>query len=167
MRTFLTLATALALAACSGDKKEETETQAADSEAAGGEAATGTPSGVALPKGTKKEQQPGPDSVDHADPAAVVATLFAAAKSNNSMILSGLCDPKGENDGDTKDICSLTTKSPKWSEFVEYFQDGSVAGEPSIDGETASVPIKFGPGGARDETVKLVKRDNGWYLSSF
>lgn len=106
--------------------------------------------------------------VDFSDPAAVVDAIFVAAKSGDDADLASLCDPQGENDGDTREyICEMTADSGGWGEFVEYFSEGSVAGDAVIDGDEAAVPILFGPGGKRDETMNLIRRNGGWYLMSF
>lgn len=106
--------------------------------------------------------------VDFSDPAAVTAAIFTAAKSGEDADLASLCDPQGKNDGDTRQyVCEMTKGSKGWGEFVEYFAEGSVAGEAVIDGDEAAVPILFGPGGERDETMNLINRNGSWYLMSF
>jgi hypothetical protein len=103
--------------------------------------------------------------VDQSTPEKVVEAVFNAAKSGDIDHLKGLCDPKGENDGDTKRICQLTEADA--AEFMEYFKKGKVNGEAQIDGDKASVPILFGPEGKTKETMIVVKRGDKWYLYSF
>mgnify|MGYP000184237911 CR=1 FL=1 len=106
-------------------------------------------------------------SVDFSDPASVTSAVFQAAKSGDTSKLAGLCDPKKENDGDTRRICELTPESKKFEQFKEYFASGKVEGSPEIKGDKAQVKFKFGPKGEKDETMKLVQRDGKWYLASF
>ncbi len=105
-------------------------------------------------------------TVDQSSPTKVTEAVFAAAASGNTDQLKGLCDPKGEGDGDTKDICGMTAASPKLGEFKEYFAKGKATKE-TITGDAAEVTFLFGPDGTKDETMKLVRRDGKWYLSSF
>ncbi|MBA3394584.1 MAG: hypothetical protein H0T89_18200 [Deltaproteobacteria bacterium] len=108
----------------------------------------------------------GAGGVDNSSPTKVTEAVFAAAASGNTDQLMGLCDPKGEGDGDTKDICGMTAASPKFGEFKEYFAKGKATKE-TITGDAAEVTFLFGPDGTKDETMKLVRRDGKWYLSSF
>lgn len=109
-------------------------------------------------------------------PESVVATLFAAARSGDFAQLSKLCPPTGENDGDTRDVCSLgdagaenrppARLSPK--DFVATFKDGKIVGTARVNGSDAEVDILFGEGGKqRPETVRLINRNGNWYLYSF
>lgn len=98
-------------------------------------------------------------------PAAVVADLFAAAKSGDLSRLSGMCMPDGSGDGDTKEICGYGKGSAdKAGKFKEYFAEGRIVGQPQIEGDTARVAIKFGPGGKDDEEVILKRKNGKWYL---
>lgn len=108
------------------------------------------------------------ESVDQTDPRSVVEQVFKAAQSEDFNLVANLCDPEGEGDGDTKQICDIENSSADMQEeFVTYFKEGKVIGEPGINGNEAQVNIKFGPGGAKDETMKLIKRGDNWYLLSF
>ena len=106
-------------------------------------------------------------TVDHSSPSAVTEAVFAAARTNNASALSGLCDPKGENDGDTRKICILTTKHRKWKEFVRYFAKAKLRGKTMIKKNRAKVPFFFGPNGKRKEEMNLIRRGENWYLMSF
>lgn len=105
---------------------------------------------------------------NQADPAWVVNQIFKAAKNSEYEILLKLCDPKGEGDSDTRNICS-TYISPieARDQFNTYFKFGQIIGKPVIVEDQAKVQIKFGPNGDKDETMNLVNRDGKWYLSSF
>ena len=106
--------------------------------------------------------------VDHSDPAAVTSAVFDAAVSADLSDLPGLCDPRGENDGDTQRyICDMTIDSADWGAFVDAFAKARVSGPAVIGGSTARVPFLFGPDGTRQETMNLILRDGKWYLSSF
>ncbi len=106
--------------------------------------------------------------LDITDPKSVVEQIFVASQSGDLSSLTNLCDPNGENDGDTKKVCAVSsTSDDEQKEFISYFKTGKITGEVTIDGDMAKVPIKFGPNGDKDETIKLVKRGNNWYLYSF
>jgi hypothetical protein len=105
--------------------------------------------------------------VDQSDPVRVVQALFDAARTGQLAPLGGLCDPQGENDGDTRNICNLAQEGSQSGEFVQYFRSGRVNGQATVNGSRASVPILFGPDGRRPETMQLIKRGNRWYLFSF
>lgn len=108
----------------------------------------------------------GGGKTDQTNPEDVVKALFEAAKSKNFEMTKNLCDPKGENDGDTRSICELKDENIK-KQFVEYFSNGGVTGKAQINGDKAVVPFKFGPNGQKREEMKLIKRDGKWYLYSF
>jgi len=101
------------------------------------------------------------------DPVAVVEALFTAARSGDFAPLTELCDPAGEGDGDTRQICALGRDSRGASRFVEAFRNGRVTGPARPRGDRASVPILFGAAGDRPETIELVRRSGRWYLLSF
>lgn len=101
------------------------------------------------------------------DPVKVVEAVFEAAKTGDFSGLSGLCDPTGANDGDTKQICNIgQAPKDKQDEFVKYFEKGTVVGEAEISGENAKVKILFGLKGNKKEEFDLVRIDGKWYLSS-
>lgn len=51
--------------------------------------------------------------------------------------------------------------------FVNILMKAIINREVSFEGEYANVPIKFGPGASKDETMKCVKKDNKWFFYSF
>ena len=116
---------------------------------------------------------------DQSDPGKVVQRLFEAAKADDPKMLTGLCDPEKQNDGDTDCLCALdpayvphqcaedSRNRVSWEEFKAYFQNGSLAGKPTIAGNEASVPFYFGENGTDTETMALVQSDKQWYMSSF
>ena len=102
-------------------------------------------------------------------PESVVQVIFDAAKSGDFASLKNLCDPLGENDGDTQGICDLATDDTNREEFVQYFATGRISGDAQIspEGDRAEVPFLFGPDGDREETMELINRDGQWYLFGF
>jgi len=102
-------------------------------------------------------------------PEAVVQALFDAARSGQFDGLADLCDPRGENDGDTQMICDLAGEETNRASFVEAFEAGELLGgaEISPDGTAAQVPFVFGPAGDQEETMELINRDGQWYLYGF
>ncbi len=102
-------------------------------------------------------------------PESVVQAIFEAAKSGDFASLKELCDPLGENDGDTQMICDIATDDTNQEEFVQYFATGKISGDAKISrgGDKAEVPFLFGPDGDREETMELINRDGQWYLFSF
>ncbi len=109
------------------------------------------------------------DTTDlHDDPVKVVEAIFEAARTGDYSLLSGLCDPTGSGDGDTKRICSINSQPKEiQDEFKKYFEKGKVVGSAEINGNEAKVKIKFGLKGNKDEEFNLVKVSGKWYISSF
>jgi len=105
--------------------------------------------------------------LDFTDPVKVVQAIFDAAKNKDIVILTALCDPKGENDGDTRRICEVAKDPKKLAEFVTWFAKGKVTGKAVIKGDRAVVPFLFGPDGKRKEEMHLIKRAGKWYLYNF
>ncbi|MCB0395787.1 MAG: hypothetical protein KDD36_03985 [Flavobacteriales bacterium] len=102
------------------------------------------------------------------DPAWVVSQIFKAAKSGSFGVLSGLCDPHGHGDAETKALCNIRTAPANVrQDFVTQFKYGQVVGKPVIRGNEASVTMMTGPKGRTPKTMKLVNRDGKWYLSSY
>ena len=105
--------------------------------------------------------------VDHSDPTKVLQAVFDVAGGAEASVLGQLCDPMGQNDGDTRRICDLAGGFEPNDEFVLYFRNGKLNGDALIDGTLATVPFLFGPDGDREESMKMVQRDGKWYLSAF
>lgn len=105
----------------------------------------------------------------HDDPVTLVEAIFLAARTGNFSELSGLCEPSGAGDGDTKRICDIASQ-PKAAQddFKSQFQKGRVVGNAILFGDNgAKVKIKFGPDGTRDEEFDLTKISGKWYIVSF
>ena len=102
-------------------------------------------------------------------PEGVVLSIFEAARTGDFTGLAGLCDPLGENDGDTQMICDLATDDTNREEFIAAFSTGTVIGDAvvALSGDRAEVPFLFGPDGDEEETMELVKRNDRWYLLGF
>ncbi len=100
-----------------------------------------------------------------ADPKQVAESIFDAAKSGHYEGLAVLVDT--EADSDSKMIAQVAADASLQNEFKKYFSKGKVSGEPTIEGEKASVKILFGPDGDKEETFEMVKKNGKWYLQSF
>jgi hypothetical protein len=102
------------------------------------------------------------------DPTRVVQALFEAAKSGEFRALSGLCEPTGAGDGDTKRICAMQSQSKTvQEEFKTTFKTGKVLGEPVIVHNVAQIQFSFGAKNEQQEEMTLVKMDGKWYLVDF
>ena len=106
-------------------------------------------------------------TLDQSDPVSVVNAIFFAAQTGDYSNLASLCDPNGDNDGDTQAICDITAESDDVDLFAEYFALGQMQGQAEVEGDEASVPFTFGPNGTDEETMNLILRDGVWYLYSF
>ena len=100
-----------------------------------------------------------------ADPRSVAEAIFDAAKTGNYANLASLIDTDADND--SKMIAQVATDQAIQEEFKKYFAKGKVSGEPTVNGDKASVNILFGPDGAKEETFEMVKKNDKWYLVSF
>lgn len=124
-------------------------------------------------KALESKQAGNPGNIDNpvnlqADPKSVAEEVFKAARTGHFSVLSQLCDPNGEVDRDSQRLCAVeSTSEGAQADFMAYFKSGKVIGDPVINGDQASVQIKFGMDGDRDETLNMVKRGDKWYLSSF
>jgi len=111
------------------------------------------------------------------DPESVLNEVFRAANEKDFSNLNKLCPPDKSNDGDTqKYICDIASASENiQEEFITYFKTGKITGDIKYSSshrgfEIAFVPFNFNySGGANqgNETMKMVKIDGKWYLSSF
>jgi len=101
-------------------------------------------------------------------PRNTLEEAFKAARTGNFSYLHLLCDPEGNNDGDTQKLCNLQngTLADKLDYRVQFKLAHSLE-EKYIDENRATVRFKFGKKAQLFETMNLVKRDNKWYLISF
>ena len=112
--------------------------------------------------------------LDSKTPENVVNALFYVALSQDFTVLGQLCDPEGEGDGDTQQLCALSLYNKVASagdnltreNFTLAFINGSINGETIYTSQSSSVPILFMQGN-KTETINLIKREGKWYLSSF
>ena len=105
---------------------------------------------------------------DQTNPVWVVNQIFEAARTSKYDALLTLCNPNGTGDGDVKSICSVYLASAEdKEEFNSVFKFGQVIGKAVIAGNEATVQIKFGYQGNKDETMNLTKVNGEWYLRSF
>lgn len=108
-------------------------------------------------------------AADQSTPEAVLETLVAVAQNGAYEELRHLCDPLGENDGDTQSICALADAPEQRPLFAEFFREAAATDPAQIsdDGALAALPFVFGPNGDDPEELMLVRRDGLWYLLSF
>jgi hypothetical protein len=106
---------------------------------------------------------------DFALPEEVVQAVFDAAQSGDFAALAYLCDPLGENDGDTQMICDAATDDTNREEIVQFFAKGRITGDTQMgpNDNEAQVPFLFGPDGDSEETMVLIMRNGRWYLFGF
>jgi hypothetical protein len=125
--------------------------------------------------------------IDFKDPKSVVNALFYSAQTRDFEVLQCLCDPFGENEGDTRSLCSISSLMAQISEFggnaatqhavnqfVQMYQQGRISGQitfEEVDGNKfANVPFYHnhlgGPSGS-NESMKLINRYGNWYFYSF
>ena len=104
--------------------------------------------------------------LDQTSPKGLAESIFAAARGGDLASLAGIAS--ADADGDAKRVAGVAeAPADKQTEFRDYFGPGKVEGEVTIEGDKASVPIKFGPGAARDEKLEMVKANGVWYLQAF
>jgi hypothetical protein len=114
----------------------------------------------------KSKSKDAKDSKDaQADPRSVAEAIFDAARSGNYDGLAVLID--ADADEDSKLIANVSGDKETQDQFKKYFSKGKVSDEPTVEGETASVNIFFGPDGTKEETFKMVRKNGKWYLQSF
>jgi len=111
---------------------------------------------------TKRESH-----LDFSSPANVLQAVFTAAKTNDFFELKGLCDPKGKNDGDTKEICGITKDHPDKKEFIRNFHRARINGAVYILGHRAKVPFLYGHKGKKKETMHMISRNGKWFLYKY
>ena len=118
----------------------------------------------------------------NSSPEIVMNTIFQAAQSGEVGVLKFLLPPYDEQsgkipcDGDCKALCNPGNESMREElkgnyvsigDFKEYFGKGKIIGEPTINGNEAQVNFVFGPNLERNETMKMQKINEKWYLRSF
>ena len=108
----------------------------------------------------KVNAQVKPYVIDFKDPKSVVNALFYSAQTKDFEVLQCLCDPFGENDGDTRSLCSIRnlfaqtaeyggneTTQQVINQFTQMFQTGRISGPVTfeeLDGlKYANVPFIF------------------------
>lgn len=113
--------------------------------------------------GTANSQIP-----NQSTPRNTLEEAFKCARTGNFEYIHLLCDPEGRNDGDVREICEIRTSSrKKQEEFQFLFKLAYSLEVKMITEEAAEVTFKFGPKAQQDETMRLLRHKNKWYLSSF
>lgn len=108
-----------------------------------------------------------PDVLDSTNPASVLQMVFYSAANSDFSNLTSLCDPLGENDGDTALICEVTADHEAAEDFDIFFSNGRIDGPVIINGDSAEIPFLFGADGDQEETMEFILRDGLWYLYQF
>ena len=120
----------------------------------------------------ESEKNGGPNS----SPETVMNTIFNSAKNGEVGVLRFLLPPNGDCDGDCIAICNPGNEEMReelggnytdLNDFMSAFSNGKIIGEPSINGNEATVNFVFGPNLEANETMNLQKIDGKWYLRSF
>lgn len=102
------------------------------------------------------------------NPRSVAEEVFKIANAGDLSFLAELCDPNGEVNRNAQRICDvLSTSKEEQEDFMNYFKLGSVVEEVVIEGDQATVQVKFGYDGSRDGRFKMINRGGKWYLFSF
>ncbi|GAK94319.1 hypothetical protein JCM19298_1447 [Nonlabens ulvanivorans] len=102
------------------------------------------------------------------NPVSVMEYIFKSAKEGDFSNFRNLCDPYGENDKDVNQICYAEIMTGiQQAELKREFENGRVIGKAKIIGDKAEVEFAFGASSNRLERMRMVKRNELWYLSSF
>ena len=113
-------------------------------------------------------QQAAADYVaDQSDPAKVLQAVFDIANGASSASLGLLCDPLHQNDLDTQRICDEADGVDPLGSFAQYFRTGKALSEPLVAGDSAWIAFQYGPTGAHQDTLCLIRRADRWYLLNF
>jgi len=100
-------------------------------------------------------------------PKKVVEQLILAAKNEDFSKLQYLLDPYGEFDEDVFQVCYSYINEEGKQEFVETFENARIMNEYEYGPDKAGIEIAFGSSSNKLETLKLIRRMDRWYLSSF
>ncbi|KGK30522.1 DUF4878 domain-containing protein [Cellulophaga sp. E6(2014)] len=102
------------------------------------------------------------------NPESVMEYIFKSAKKGDFSNFRNLCDPYGENDSDVNQICyAEMMMENQQAKLKKEFQNGRVIGKALINGDKAEVEFAFGASANRLEKMKMIKRNDLWYLSGF
>lgn len=102
----------------------------------------------------------------HKSPKDVAETIFYLIDNEKYDGLPDLIDAEADTDG--KELGNLkSADGTKQKQAREYFKGAKISGDPVINGDKASVKVKLGHNGAFEETFKMVKKNDKWYLQSF
>jgi len=100
-----------------------------------------------------------------ADPTALAETIIYLVQNEKFDALPALVDE--EADEKTMELVAVKDAGEtEQKQTAQYFESGSVNGEPVIDGDRATVKVNLGHKGNFEETFGMVKKDGKWYLSS-
>lgn len=100
-----------------------------------------------------------------ADPKALAETIIYLVQNEKYDALPALVDE--EADDKTKELVAIKdADETEKKQTAQYFESGSLNGEPVIDGDKATVKVNLGHKGNFEETFGMVKKDGKWHLSS-
>jgi hypothetical protein len=170
-RLLFALLLASSLAACGGEEKGGGGSGEGAGPATGHGSATGSGGGRRDGSGGRTGGGDGAGgqafAIDQGTPRSLVEGIFQAAQKGDLQALTVVAAPQGA-DGDVRDIAAIAKAEPEHqTRFREAFGKGRISGEIEEQGDTARVPILFGPDGADEETFELVRVDGKWYLKGF
>lgn len=105
----------------------------------------------------------------HLTPENLVNSMFKAISEKDYAVLREICDPLGENDGDSSSICGMEyLEETEQNEIRAYFGKACINGSVTYETEDgvsyAQVPILFGPNKDLKETINLVNRKGKWFF---
>lgn len=101
-------------------------------------------------------------------PKKVLEKLFEIAKYGNYNQTIFLVDPYDENDNKVDKIAYISAYPvEEKDEFMQNFKYGRIIGTPIIKEKKAEIEFLFGLNADYKRTMKLVKRNKSWYLSSY
>ena len=93
--------------------------------------------------------------------------IFESAKKGDFSNFRYLCDPYGENDRSIDKICSIELLSTiKKEQFANALKNGRIIGESKVTKDKVEIEFAAGPNSDKLEKIKLIKRNNLWYLYS-
>lgn len=110
-----------------------------------------------------------PDSTftyhDHDTPSGVVNELITAVQKQNFQKLKSLCDPYGENDSLTQELCWLEYNSEEEIDDISTkFATAKINTKPLQTDGKYIFNVQSETTGPPEITVTLINRDGKWYL---
>ncbi|MCM4155677.1 hypothetical protein DHD80_06635 [Gramella sp. AN32] len=102
------------------------------------------------------------------EPSAFADTILKKIQQKDFKNLNVLCDPWGENDSLSMNICwleyDLSENKKKWSRHFEKYDISEI---PDVDPQIRKFLVVSDPLQNRNIEMQLVKRGDHWYLLNF